>query len=888
MNSVLNRKLFRHKAQIKHKKVPKHLFGTAVNFGLPYLTGLGVGAMRSGLGRSVAPVASRIKSGASNVAGQISQRTPNILKDNMLYRGGKKGLGALELGAAPYFAGSGAVNFMQGDYEEALQDFGTAGISYPFMAQGAQMVKPGGRLAREALRITPKILRKNPIKSALGIGALTMAPGLVFGADEEQSFNEQKNMAFKKIDDSDLTLKEKNAAKAKILGRPLTASELNLEVPFLDDDVNQTDIVSAVDEANKVTDEKINKTMQVNNQVNKEIQDDKQPIVNVNEEGNLEVVDKEDPALYKEVKSGGQGPVAKEDQDIADARYSSYNAKGMIADGANPTGNINNAGATDLIGALNAGDLSVLLTQTKIDFQKASDAVANYESKIEARDKEKRKTFEQYKKMYQDMTGDTGNNYRNYALLKWASRMMSGKTSQTGFSGFMDVLGQSTESLAQDMMAIDMHEKAKSKALSDSYMNFIQNLDQEYNKGLKDVFTQNIGIINSELQTEAKTKDEQLRRASSIYVARIKAQNALDVANITAKNTMASKLYNVGKPEYRIVSNDYIKANPQLGLQPTWAGESLLKIYRNKENANLKFIEVGGQLRPIPTEFDPAQFEEGQYDLGRQADLKDRMTAANQLTKLATLFAQTDKATGGKVIGLSGSLKLLNQIIQSTAEDIPVAGPILGSAYKTVSDFFTSNPEANTIFDVSDASHDDFLANVRGAGTANEMKEEVFNEYKKNYDKAVERSQDMNYLRRTAGRNASDEEIKALSTMLIIESRARYLLARMNKTRDRISNEDLKQSGKRTTIIKTIGSKDIIRKNYGAIYNETLDIMQGVSREYMRVGGDPRALAKMFPNNPYIIQGLTQMGKTFATDQNLSATQNFALDAQKSIEEAFK
>ncbi len=884
MGNVLNRKLFRHKAQVKHKKVPKHYFGgfqTIGALGLPYLTGLGAGAMRSGFGRAVAPVASKIKSGASNVAGQISQRTPNILKDNMLYRGGKKGLGALELGATPYYAGSGAVNFMQGDYEQAIEDFGTAGIAYPFMAQGAQMVKPRGRLAKEAIRITPRILRKNPIKSALGIGALTMAPGMLFAEDQQDQIS--------KIDaNQNLTTKQKNAEKAKILGRPLTASELGLEVPFLDDDVNQTDIVSAVDEANKVTNEKINKTMQVNNQVNEEIQDDKQPIVNVNQEGNLEVVDKEDPALYKEVKSGGQGPVAKEDQDIADARYSSYNAKGMISDGSNPTGNINNAGATDLIGALNSGDLSVLLTQTKIDFDKATKAVENYESKIEARDKEKRKTFEQYKKMYQDMTGDTGNNYRNYALLKWASRMMSGKTSQTGFSGFLDVLGQSTEGLAQDIMAIDMHEKAKSKALADSYMSFIQNLDQEYNKGMKDVFTQQIGIINSELQTEAKTIDEQLRRASSIYVARMKAQNALDVANIKAKNTFASKLYNVGKPEYRIVSNDYIRANPQLGLQPTWAGESLLKIYRNKENANLKFIEVGGQLKPIPTDFDPAQFEEGQYDLGRQADLKDRMTAANQLTKLATLFAQTDKATGGKVIGLSGSLKLLNQIIQSTAEDIPVAGPVLGSAYKTVSDFFTSNPEANTIFDVSDASHADFLANVRGAGTANEMKEEVFNEYKKNYDKAVERSKDMNYLRRTAGRNASDEEIKALSTMLIIESRARYLLARMNKTRDRISNEDLKQSGKRTTIIKTIGSKDIIRKNYGQIYNETLDIMQGVSREYMRVGGDPRALAKMFPNNPYIIQGLTQMGKTFATDQDLSQTQTFALDAQKSIEEAFK
>lgn len=886
MTSVLNRKLFRHKAQVKHKKVPKHLLGglqTITALGMPTMLGLGraFGGAKSGLGRTVAPVVSKIKSGASNVAGQISQRTPNILKDNMLYRGGKKGFGAAELAYPIGMGGSGAVNFMQGDYEQALEDFGYAGIGYPFMAQGAQMVKPGGRLAREALRLTPRFIRRNPIKSALGIGALTMAPGMLFAEDQQDQIS--------KIDaNPDLTREQKNSEKAKILGRPLTASELGLEVPFLDDDTNQTDIVSAVDEANKVTEEKINKTMQVNNQVNKEIQEDKQPIVNVNEEGNLEVVDKEDPALYKEVKSGGQGPVAKEDQDVADARYSSYNAKGMITDGANPTGNINNAGATDLIGALNSGDLSVLLTQTKIDFDKATKAVENYESKIEARDKEKRKTFEQYKKMYQDMTGDTGNNYRNYALLKWASRMMSGKTSQTGFSGFLDVLGQSTEGLAQDIMAIDMHEKAKSKALADSYMSFIQNLDQEYNKGLKDAFTQQIGIINSELQTEAKTKDAQLNRATNILSARMKAQNALDVANIKAINTFNSKRYNVGKPEYRIVSNDYIKANPQLGLQPTWAGESLLKIYRNKENANLKFIEVGGQLRQIPTDFDPAQFEEGQYDLGRQADLKDRMTAANQLTKLATLFAQTDKATGGKVIGLSGSLRLLNQIIQSTAEDIPVAGPVLGSAYKTVSDFFTSNPEANTIFDVSDDSHADFLANVRGAGTGSEMKEEVFNEYKKNYDLAVKRSEDMNYLRRVAGRDASDEEIKALSTMLIIESRARYLLARMNKTRDRISNEDLKQSGKRTTIIKTIGSKDIIRENYGAIYNETLDIMQGVSREYLRVGGDPRALAKMFPNNPYIIQGLTQMGKTFATDQNLSETQNFALDAQKSILEAFK
>ena len=78
--SSLNRKLFRHKAQIKHKKVPKHFLGGLQSIGalgLPYLTGLGAGAMRSGFGRAVAPVASRIKSGASNVAGQVSQILPN-------------------------------------------------------------------------------------------------------------------------------------------------------------------------------------------------------------------------------------------------------------------------------------------------------------------------------------------------------------------------------------------------------------------------------------------------------------------------------------------------------------------------------------------------------------------------------------------------------------------------------------------------------------------------------------------------------------------------------------------------------------------------------------------------------------------------------------------
>ena len=887
MGNVLNRKLFRHKAQVKQKKVPNYYLGGLLQLGvrgLPYLTGFSAGMTRSGLGRTVAPVASKMKSGASNVAGQVSQilpnrpNIPNILKDNRLYRIGKKGIGAAELAYPVGMAGSGTVNFMQGDYEQALEDFGLAGIAYPFMAQGAQMVKPGGRLAKEAIRLTPRTIRRNPFKSALGIGALTMAPGMLFAEDQQDQIS--------KIDaNPDLTTEQKNSEKSRILGRPLTASELGLEVPFLDDDVNQADIVSTLDEASKVTKEKVEKTNIVNNQINEAVQNDEQVIVGKDDKGEPKVDKKSDPEKYQNILEGKEGPIAQENQNIADAKYASFMGSGLITNSNNPRGDLSLANNTDIPEIINLGSadvLSKLLSKTKVDFSQSYKFVDEYEKKMDARDKEKRKNFDQYKKMYQEMTGDTGNNYRNYALLKWASRMMSGKTTQTGLSGFMDVLGQSTEGLAQDIMAIDMHEKAKSKALADGYLNYISALDQEYNKTQKEIFAQQIGIANSEIRTEAQTRDQQLNRASNIYTAQIKAKNALDVANAKAQATLASTRYKFNKdPEYRIIPNKFLQENPALAgiVKPTWAGESLLRIYTNANNANLRFVDVGGRYVQLPPNFDINQFETATFDLGRQNELKDRMSAANKMVGLVKLFEEVNTATQGKLLGLSGKLKVLDGIFESTLKALPVVGKLAGGAYETASDFLSDDIEDYTL-DISPEANAKFLADAK-----RNMDDDAFEYYEKKYNEFYDNATSDKFLTSQLGKDASDAEKRALSTMLVIQSRSAYLLARMNKLRDRISNSDTKKAEERTGIVATFIDKELIPANYMALKNEALGIFEEVSKEYIRAGGDPRGLAAIYDTNQIIVEK-TDALKNFY-NKNQPITDQSKQDAIQGIEGTF-
>jgi len=53
--------------------------------------------------------------------------------------------------------------------------------------------------------------------------------------------------------------------------------------------------------------------------------------------------------------------------------------------------------------------------------------------------------------------------------------------------------------------------------------------------------------------------------------------------------------------------------------------------------------------------------------------------------------------------------------------------------------------------------------------------------------------------------------------MLVIQSRSAYLLARMNKLRDRISNSDTKKAEERTGIVAQAARQVIVRSSQASV-----------------------------------------------------------------------
>ena len=72
--------------------------------------------------------------------------------------------------------------------------------------------------------------------------------------------------------------------------------------------------------------------------------------------------------------------------------------------------------------------------------------------------------------------------------------MMSAKTSQTGMSGFFDVLGRSSSALADDIMAIDQNEKANARVMAEKYMDYEKAFDATTAANDKNIFVSKLGL----------------------------------------------------------------------------------------------------------------------------------------------------------------------------------------------------------------------------------------------------------------------------------------------------------------------------------------------------------------------------------------------------------
>ena len=79
------------------------------------------------------------------------------------------------------------------------------------------------------------------------------------------------------------------------------------------------------------------------------------------------------------------------------------------------------------------------------------------------------KEFTQFKDQLNEMTGGSGN-LNNLIAMKFAAKLMSGKTRQKGLSGLLDITGQGLESTANDLMNVALAQKNQDMTLAQAFL----------------------------------------------------------------------------------------------------------------------------------------------------------------------------------------------------------------------------------------------------------------------------------------------------------------------------------------------------------------------------------------------------------------------------------
>ena len=78
--------------------------------------------------------------------------------------------------------------------------------------------------------------------------------------------------------------------------------------------------------------------------------------------------------------------------------------------------------------------------------------------------------FRQFKEQLAKMTGTDNNNLNNLVAMKVASTLLTGKTNQRGFAGFLDVAGQGLGTAADSLMALKLAQQEQDMQLAQAFL----------------------------------------------------------------------------------------------------------------------------------------------------------------------------------------------------------------------------------------------------------------------------------------------------------------------------------------------------------------------------------------------------------------------------------
>ena len=831
MSKVLKRKLFRHKYQTTTNQVPGYSAGaflntlrTLANVASPYAQGARMYAeplMQRGVqfGQKV----------AESPAGRLASRGIKRLGENRFV----KGLGNVVAGAsvplASYEAGQTLYNLGQsgiaagrGDFDQAKTELGEAAQSavntaynIPFLRKGAELFSRGTKflnmgesrgLRKLAQNVTPKFTKT--AAGGLGFEGGVLAADVAL-PDYEPNLFEEKPRAHNLSVPTDEDEEKLDGTNNNVLTQKKGESEETERQAVVEEGEQ-----SAV-EKNASSEQELANPNVLGRDVLTASRDERNQNI---------VLREENPKLYEDIMAGKEGALTKEMQNQFDEQYADANGQ-TYSKRTDPYSTVQ----TDLTTMANE------LQMAEYDNSRAMALVDKYAKTI---DDKKKQSFEEYRKRYQEMTGDDGtNNYRDLAMFKWAMRMMSGKSTQTGMAGFFDILGRSSSALADDILAIDQSEKAQRKALADRYLNYEALFDQQKDTQQYNVFTQRLGLIENLQNKKYESEQDMINKMFEINKLQIQAR--VDADKLKAESF--KNFYKVGDGvTYRLPDPN------------AFGGERMITLYQNDQKIPMFFNADSAKLEPYLINGKVADIDKlsrVEYDSTKLAEIFDQMKSIHESMRYSAQFAKitSEEGFGDGIIGLSGSVELLFENLGDVLTQLPVAGP-------TLAKLLGHSELSSMMVGADDAAFKQQLAKISKPGEASDILAR--------YDKDISQVTDRSYILSVAKNRgiAADDEAKlaALSQLLIIEQRMKYNIAHANKAGDRLAVSDIQSAEKRTEIFTIFKSRRIIKKNYE---NFGIEMKENFARQFdkwKQFGGDPNAIARAFHDNEFVKESLAE------------------------------
>ena len=849
MSKTLKRKLFRHKYQIATKQVPGHFLGNLIQLGsrvAPYLSPYAMGIRQAAqpVMQRGAELAGRI---AQSPAARLARRAGKAIEKSPLGQAAGKTFSVLSLplagisgGKTVYDTTMAASDFMDGNVEgakarglEALRSGLDTAAAIPFLRPGAYLTSKAftgtGKtgITKLAGEITPKFVKKNPLVSEIPIAAGYMM--LPENAEGQEMFDPSK---------------------------PKTASELGLSPPTPEDEEQIID-----DSTKDATEQNLESTppdqkqllvnsenlARVYGQAEGELADERKDVTSMES-----VLKETEPEMYEKIMSGEEGADVTEAQVILDTNFASANETGLIKNNVNPDGDNSLAGNANY--SENETSLMEIASAQEIEagnMLKSQKLINEYEKKLDDRQKQ---SFDEYKKTYQQMTGDDGtNNYRDIAIFKWAMRMMSAKTAQSGMAGFFDVLGRSSSALADDILAIDQNEKAQNRYMAERYLDYEKAFDATTAQNDKEVFAAQLGLAQQLEERAYQTNRDEAKRAHEMA----KLQAELRQKAAAAKAKALKENMKVDNPQTFLVEDPN-----------AFGGRRSITVYQNPQKVPMKYGPiynekgqiVSRQLQPftdangLPADLD--QYRKVEYNDTLIAKTFNSMKMANEAMRFSKQFGDITDQFGDDVIGLSGAFKILQANLTDVLSQVPVAGDSLSSMLggNNLNAYVTSGSDEEFKRELSK------LAGETDSGALVDQKEvqAILDQYDRDISKVKNR---LSAVRYNYGIKRGDKsQVEALSSLMIMEQRMKYVLAHANKAGDRLALSDIASAAQRTEIFPLFKSRDIIKENYKKFSTEMETVMKQKFEEYLQYGGDPNVIMRAFPDNEWVIKTLDKQG----------------------------